>query len=182
MVPHTTFPEGKLRFPLTQRAVHYSIIYFGMWLGPALGIPSFWGQWETYRSIRKENEYSPGQNDPAAFKHRCFYFLLWGHLACLNSLILGWIQDTWPRQGDDASAIPSSTAWTFALQEHRLVSLVPEPRSSSSHLFPGDIGHTEHYTFSAANCWAFSPCTENQLETSAFQGFLCPQTYQWLHL
>lgn len=78
--------------------------------------------------------------------------------------------------------IPSSTVWTFALQEYSLVSLVPEPKPSSPHLFPGDTGHTELCTFSAANCWAVSPCTAHQLETSAFQGFLCPHIYQWLHL
>lgn len=32
-----------------------------------------------------------------------------------------------------------------------------------SPLFPGDIGHSEHYTFSAPNCWAVSSCTVNQL-------------------
>lgn len=40
---------------------------------------------------------------------------------------------------------------------------MPEPKSSLSPLFPGDIGHTEHYTFSAPNCSAVSSCTVNQL-------------------
>lgn len=118
---------------------------------------------DIHRGLRKENGYSLVQNDPAPFKHRCFYLLLWGHLACLNSLIMVWIQDTCSREGNYGSAIPSSTARTFALQEYVLVSLVPEPKSSSSHLFPGDTGHTELYTYSAANCWAVSPCTVNQL-------------------
>lgn len=52
MVPHTTSPEGKLRFLLTQTAMLYSIIYFGIWLGPApcagSAIPTLWAQWETH--------------------------------------------------------------------------------------------------------------------------------------
>lgn len=61
MVPHTTSPEGKLRFLLTQTAMLYSIIYFGIWLGPApcaaSAIPTLWAQWETHREAweRKMN-------------------------------------------------------------------------------------------------------------------------------
>lgn len=178
---HTTLPEGRLRLPLTHTAstIPSSILECG-WAQHSVQLQLSHPSEDTGKHTY-ENECSSVQNDPAAFKHRCFYLLLWGYLACLNSLILGWIQDTWPRQGDDASAIPPSTAWIFVLQEDRLVSLVPEPKSSSSHLFPSATGHTEHYTFSAANCWAVSLCTVNQLETSAFQGFLCPQSYQWLH-
>lgn len=40
---------------------------------------------------------------------------------------------------------------------------MPEAKSSLSPLFPGDIGHAEHYTFSAPNCSAVSSCTVNQL-------------------
>lgn len=103
------------------------------------------------------------QNSPAPFKHRCFLPSARRTPGMPEQPDPGWILDTWSRGDNDASAIPSSTAWNSALQECRLVNLVLEPKSSSSHLFPGDTGHTEHYTFSAASCWAVSPCTVTQL-------------------
>ena len=185
MVPHTTFPEGQLRSPNTQIAIHYSLICFGMWLGPALcaasAIPSFWWQWETH--TRKNSAFSSAGWSPAPFKHRYFHLLLRGHPACLNSPIAGWIQDSeelvmvlggeWSQCYSIKYSLDLffTGVWTVnsgAWAEVQLISPIPwwYWLHRTLHIF-------------CTKLLLVLPHTTNQLpffrpEMSGFQGFLCP--------
>lgn len=153
-----------------------------MWLGPALceasTVPTFRWQWQTHTCMRKNLVFSSAgwpQHLPNTGIFISYQEDTWH--AWTTQLLVAF--RTWSWEGNDPSAIPSSTVWTFPSQEYGLLTLVPEPKSCSSHLFPGDSGSTEHYTRSVPNRCVVSPCSANQLpfsrlETAACQGFLCP--------
>lgn len=97
MVPHTTFPEWKLRSPNTQISTHYFYLCWDV-TGPSplcsfsyATFPMTVGDTHTHK---KKLSILQCRMTPAPFKHRYFHLLLQGHPACLNGPITGWIQDS----------------------------------------------------------------------------------------